>query len=415
MSRFSIIWPAALLSMACSGRVEDRNPVLADSDSSAAPPSPIPSVASGDAGSGEVDVEAGHSPSAPAGDSASDGAYAAAVDSSTVIGVDAALQPLDAAASDSVSGDGTAAAVDSSPAVLMDAAIQRLDAAACGLSSAVAARWIAFDSDRAAYNRDIYLVRADGSQVVRVTSDPTTEKTPAFSNSGAALAFASDRSGSMQIYTMNLATHAVQQLTSLPAGADEPSWSMDDSRIVFHSGASVYIMDSDGTNAQIVGTGLDDFNAYKYPAMTPDGAHVVFDRNNEIDALNIDGTGFRYVVSNTTTTIETPSVSPDGINVAFATVVSSLVEQIAVGPFAGTTEAFTAQTVTPVASGSARRPAWGPENVIAFEHGAPGGGWQISTASIALSTGPGSTPCDVVGPPGDSRNPSWAPAGFQPQ
>jgi Tol biopolymer transport system component len=289
------------------------------------------------------------------------------------------------------------------------------DAGSCSLAAEAAARWIAFDSDLVTYNRDIYLIRADKSQTIRLTSDPSTESNPAFSNSGTKLAFASDRSGSMQVHVMDLSTHAVTQLTTLSAGADQPNWSRDDTQIVFHSGASVYVMGSDGSNPRIVGTGLDTFNAYKYPAMSADGTQVVFDRNNEIDALKLDGTGFRYVVQNTTTRMETPAFSPDGVNIAFGVVQLSSVEQIAVAPFAGSTSAFAAQTVTPASSGSARRPAWGPAGVIAFERGLSTSGSQISTAAIALSTGPGAATCDLVGAPADNRNPNWAPAGFQPK
>jgi Tol biopolymer transport system component len=284
------------------------------------------------------------------------------------------------------------------------------------LPAEAAARWIAFDADRVPYNRDIYAVRADGSQIVRLTSDPTSEVDPAFSNDRATLAFASDRSGTVQIYAMDLATQAVRQLTTLPDGADEPSWSRDDKQIVFHSGASVYLMNADGSNPRIVGTGLGDFNAYKYPSFSADGTQVVFDRNNEIDALSTDGSGFRYVVQNWTTTEETPAVSPDGVNVAFGVECSSD-EQIEVTSFAGyLADPCKGEFVTPTASGAARRPAWGPAAVIAFEHAMSAsldGGFPAS--AIAVSAAPGSAPCDLVAGPGDSRNPSWAPAGFQPQ
>jgi WD40-like Beta Propeller Repeat len=277
------------------------------------------------------------------------------------------------------------------------------------LPADVASRWIAFDSTGTAYNRDIYLVRADGSGLVQLTTDPYTEEDPAFSNDGKALAFASDRNGTMQIYTMDLGTLAATQITSLSAGADEPSWSRDGTQIVFHSGISVYVMGSDGSNPRVVGSGVDLGNADEYPSLTEDGTQVVFDRHNQISVLKLDGTGFRYVVQGTTTDIETPSLSPDGVNVAFA--VMRGVEQIALAPFAGTADGFTAPSVTPTSSGFARRPAWGPDSVIAFEHGST---QSITTATIALSIAPGATPCDIAVGPGDSRNPTWAPAGFQP-
>jgi TolB protein len=252
---------------------------------------------------------------------------------------------------------------------------------------------------------------------VRLTSDPTTEADPAISNDGTTLAFASDRSGAMQIYAMDLVSKTIRQLTSLAAGADEPSWSGDNSQIAFHSAASVYVMNADGSNARIVGTGLaNPYGAYEYPSFSADGKQLVFDRNNEIDALFLDGTGFRYVVQNWTAIEETPAVSPDGVNVAFA-VACSRAEQIAVTSFAGyLSNPCNGEFVTPSSAGAARRPVWGPAGVIAFEHGMPSTMDVVaSPAAIGFSSAPGSTPCDVVTGPGDSRNPNWAPAGFQPQ
>lgn len=283
----------------------------------------------------------------------------------------------------------------------------------CALPTEAAGRWIAFDSTFGGYNRDIYMARADGSGLGRLTTDPTTEKEPAFSNSGRWLAFTSDRTGTMQVYLMDLLTYEIRQLTSFSAGADEPSWSPDDAKIAFHSGASVYVMGMDGSDPQVVGTGLDAFNAYQYPVFTRDGTRLLFDRNNEIDTLLLDGGGFRYVIDNTTTTIKAPAVSPDGVNVAFSYVPGSQV--IAVAPFAASSDAFSCQTIVSGSRGSARKPAWGTASVVAFEDGQVlSSSWQIVEASIALSTGPGSTPCQLANGQTDSRNPAWAPVGFQP-
>jgi Tol biopolymer transport system component len=276
-----------------------------------------------------------------------------------------------------------------------------------------AARWLAFDSDRGTLNRDIYLVRDDGAQLTRLTTEPSFEKDPAFSHNGKVLAFASDRSGSMQIYAMDLAKGGVTQLTTLDAGADQPSWSGDDSRIVFHSGPSVYVMAADGSNPEVLVTGDDDFNAYEYPSFSLDEKEVIFSRRNEIHARNISTGAQRYVVPNWTTTEETPALSPDGRLVAFA-VGCDVMEVISVTPFSGHRgDPCTAQRMTPPSAGSARRPSWATNNMMAFERSASSSS-SLTTAIISVSEVPGSDPRDIVGPPGDNRNPSWAPIGFDP-
>jgi Tol biopolymer transport system component len=276
-----------------------------------------------------------------------------------------------------------------------------------------AARWLAFDSDRGTLNRDIYLVREDGGQITRLTTEPSVEKEPAFSHDGKTLAFASDRSGKMQIYAMDLARGGVTQLTSLDAGADQPSWSSDDSRIAFHSGPSVYVMAADGGSPAVLATGLDDFNAFKYPAFSLDDKEVIFSRNNEIDAWNIAASTQRFVVPNFTTTEETPAVSPDGRLVAFA-VGCDLQEVVSVAPFSGHTgDPCTAQRMTPLAAGSARKPSWATNTMMAFERSASSSS-SLTTTVISVSDAPGSVPRDLVGSPGDDRNPNWAPVGFDP-
>ncbi|HSQ66407.1 MAG TPA: hypothetical protein VLM85_24455 [Polyangiaceae bacterium] len=287
------------------------------------------------------------------------------------------------------------------------------DAGTCLLPSEVAARWVAFDWDPGTFNRDIYFAHGDGSQVKRITSETSTDIEPAFSHDGKWLSFASDRSGTMQIHLMDLVQGSVTQLTTLAAGADQPSWSADDSKIVFHSGPSVYMMDANGSNPVVVGTGLDNFNAYEYPSLSLDGTQVVFDRRNEIDARNLDQSGQRYVVQNATTTEETPAVSPDGLAVAYAVYCGS-VEQISVTPFAGyAADPCTPMRVTPASAGACRRPAWGGPQLLAFERSASSDS-SLNPSVIAVSTSPGSAPCNIT-TNGDSHNPSWAPAGFQPK
>jgi Tol biopolymer transport system component len=278
----------------------------------------------------------------------------------------------------------------------------------------LATRWLAFDSNRGTFNRDIYLVRGDGTHLTPLTTDPSVEQAPAFSHDGATLAFASDRSGSMQIHVMDLATGEVKQLTFLDAGADEPSWSSDDSQIVFHSGPSVYVMNVDDGQPLVLATGLDNFNAYKYPSLSLDGTEVMFSRNNEIDARKLKEGSQRYVVQNWTTVEETPALSPDGRLVAYAVGCDGL-EVIALTPFSGyAADPCATLRVTPLSAGSARSPSWATNDALAFERSATSDR-QFSTAVISVTTAPGSVPRDIVGAPGDNRNPSWAPVGFQPR
>lgn len=323
----------------------------------------------------------------------------------------------------------------------------------CSLPANAARRWLAFDSDRADGNRDIYVVRADGSQLVRLTTDPSIEKDPAFSHDGRSLAFASNRGGAMQVYVMDLATSGVRKLTSSTLSADQPSWSHDDRRIAFRGSGhrdagpylgpveqSVYVINADGTAPHAV-VHPNRPQSSSHPSFSLDDAELLSDRSNGIDAVRVDGTGARHVLEPWTTTIETPALSPDGVSVAYAIYCTS--ERIAITPFAGRNiddAGFRLCQSTFVTAAFTRRPAWGPDGVIAFEQLRPvdvGGDaaarswWDAGEAhaprtvvtrpggeehaSIAVVTGPGPEACVIaLGGPGDNRNPSWAPAGFQP-
>jgi Tol biopolymer transport system component len=58
-----------------------------------------------------------------------------------------------------------------------------------------------------------------------LTINTTNEIQPAWSPDGTRIAFASDRSGMWQIYTMSSTTGGnVQKITSIPLGAASPSW-----------------------------------------------------------------------------------------------------------------------------------------------------------------------------------------------
>jgi dipeptidyl aminopeptidase/acylaminoacyl peptidase len=281
--------------------------------------------------------------------------------------------------------------------------------AAALVDDAVRGRWIAFDSDRADFRRQLYRMHPDGSGATRLLSDAFLDKEPSFSPDGARLAFTSNRTGSSQIFLLDLASKVVTKVTNRPEGADEPSYSHDGTRITFHSGGSVYVIGVDGTGERLVGTGLDDYNAYFWPHFSLDDSEVVFDRNNEIDAIGIESAAFRNIVGNTTTTIKTPAVSPDGNDVAYYAYcfeAGTTSHSIWTTPFATSTEVCKGRRVTPPGDLASERPAWGTTTLLAYE--------RIDTktnlGSIAIiSRAAGSQPCVLTPAGSDNRNPSWSP------
>ena len=134
-----------------------------------------------------------------------------------------------------------------------------------------------------------------------------------------------------------------------------------------------------------------------------------------IDAPRVDGTGHRQIVHNWTVTIKSPSVSPDGASLAYsvfcATGLSTEPLSIWVTPFSTNTNPCEGRRLTPVDELEARRPAWGPADIFAYERVDA----TTNVAAIALlARTPDSRPCNLTADFADNRNPAWAPDAASP-
>jgi hypothetical protein len=138
---------------------------------------------------------------------------------------------------------------------------------------------------------DIYVMDAEGSNVVRLTDDPASEYQPVWSPDGRRIAFARSL-GDPQlshpvIFTMAPDGTEVRQISSADGGSDFwPSWSPDGTQIVFaairRENWGIWVVDADGSNEnQIfggVGTGY-----VNNPVWSPDGSLIAFVGNPSID------------------------------------------------------------------------------------------------------------------------------------
>ena len=89
--------------------------------------------------------------------------------------------------------------------------------------------WIAFYS-LVAPEGDVYVIRADGTELRQVTSGDAIDRMPRWSPDGAWLAFTSDRSGQGEIWKIRADGSELTQLTSDASAL--PVWSPDGSRMV---------------------------------------------------------------------------------------------------------------------------------------------------------------------------------------
>ena len=143
---------------------------------------------------------------------------------------------------------------------------------------------IAFASDRDG-NLEIYTMLVDGTAQTRLTDTLTADDTsPSWSPDGR-IAFATNRDGNWEIYTMQSDGSALFNVTKSPASDLDPSWSPDGTKIAFRSTRSgnsdLYVIAPDGSG--LTNLTNDPMGEYD-PAWTPDGTKLAFDRTANSDS-----------------------------------------------------------------------------------------------------------------------------------
>jgi serine/threonine protein kinase len=144
------------------------------------------------------------------------------------------------------------------------------------------------------------------------------------------IAFASDRTGVMQIWMVNAdpMNLNLRQVTNLQAGACQPTFSPDGNRLAFTSpcqkkqdtypGAGIYIIDLliPGEPTKVIASLEGDFD----PAWSPDGKRIAFTSlRNQVPAIyviNLDDFSLQKL-SPTTKPDKQPAWSPSGTQIAF--------------------------------------------------------------------------------------------------
>ncbi len=166
--------------------------------------------------------------------------------------------------------------------------------------------------------------------VEQVTPTPTVILSPsptALGGGTSQIAFASDRSGIVQIWLMNSDGSQQKQLTNVSGGACQPAWSPDGTRLIFTSpcpgertsypGSGLYLFNlTDSKITLLPASPEGDYD----PAWSPDGMRVAFTslRNGDSSIFVMD------LNTNTVTDLSRgkfndnqPSWSPGGMQLAF--------------------------------------------------------------------------------------------------
>lgn len=192
-------------------------------------------------------------------------------------------------------------------------------------------RLLVFSASRGT-NVDIYVIRADGSGLRRLTRAAGRDDTPTWSPDGGQIAFRSWRDGNEEIYVMNGDGSDQRNISREPGTDRSPAWSPDGQAIAFAKGGEadefgddIWLMGPDGSNQRQLThrVGIDE-----YPVWSPDGASIAFactdgrilsSRNGdfEICLMKSDGSNVRRLTDAPGVSLAY-SWSPDGRWLAFA-------------------------------------------------------------------------------------------------
>lgn len=162
---------------------------------------------------------------------------------------------------------------------------------------------------------DIYTINVDGTGLTKLTNDPSRDYEPQWSPDGQFITFSSDRNAPSgfggaygQVYVMRADGSEVRQLTNSETSSFGPSWSRDGTMLAYVGdcpGASIgtlCVMKADGSDKRAVAESQYD----SAPRWSPDGKHIIvsrMDRNGnlesaELHVLSVDGDEDRQLTNN---------------------------------------------------------------------------------------------------------------------
>lgn len=173
---------------------------------------------------------------------------------------------------------------------------------------------------------DLWTVAPDGAGLTRLTTTPEDEAQSAFSPDGTQIAYRRRPAdgGPFQLYVVDADGANTRRVSSETVNATQPGWSADGRQLVYRRSttgdpnADIWTVGLDGTGARALVTtpGADE----RYPTLSPDGIRLAFTSNRdgqyEVYGAAADGSGPTRL-TNDPGYDSAPSWSPDAGRLAF--------------------------------------------------------------------------------------------------
>jgi TolB protein len=191
-------------------------------------------------------------------------------------------------------------------------------------------RRMVFASTRHDLRPDLYIKTVDGTTVTQLTADAASDVQPEFSPDGQSVAFASDRAGNWDIWTIRVDGTQPTQVTRGPGDDVHPSWSSDGKWIVFsrlpRPGGQWEMWIADATAeapTRFIGYGL-------FPQWSPTGDMIAFQRARQrgsrwfsvwtLELVDGEPRHPTEVAASFECAVISPSWRPDGTALTYCTV-----------------------------------------------------------------------------------------------
>ena len=178
------------------------------------------------------------------------------------------------------------------------------------------------------FESEVYMINVDGSGEKRLTDSPGLDAFPACSPDGERIVFASERDGNWELYVMDADGAEQRRLTNTPEDESSPAWSPDGEKIAYVTGVidgneTIHVMNAEGSSRRRLAEG-------NWPSWSPDGERIVYtvysaNEEGRLVVMNADGSGQRNLGTSLLQRLlalggadEEPAWSPDGEKIAFA-------------------------------------------------------------------------------------------------
>lgn len=179
---------------------------------------------------------------------------------------------------------------------------------------------LAFASNRAGSNYEIYLINVDATGIVPLTNHSAADRDPQWSPNGTTILFSTDRDGNGEIYSISVTGTGTTNLTMNGAEDKWPRWSPNGATVAFVRGGNIWRMSPTGTSQTQLTTSGDIISP---PVWSPDGNLIATVRSIggdlEVATVNVS-TQQNVNLTNSPGTDSLPSWSSTGDRIAFISV-----------------------------------------------------------------------------------------------